>query len=98
MKHHGAIMQLMRTTLTLDDRIAKILKALAHRTGKPFRQVVNETLQAGLAARGAPKPRAYRVRPVSLGGVSPGIDLNKALRLAAALEDEEIARELELRK
>jgi hypothetical protein len=91
-------MHLMRTTLTLDDRIAKILKALAHRTGKPFKQVVNETLQAGLAARGAPKPRPYRLRPVSLGGVSPGIDLNKALRLAAALEDEEIARELELRK
>ena len=88
----------MRTTLTLDDRVAKALKALAHRSGKPFKQVVNETLQAGLIARETPKPRPYRLKPVSLGGVSPGIDLNKALRLAAALEDEEIARELELRK
>jgi hypothetical protein len=35
---------------------------------------------------------------VRLGGVLPGIDINKALRLAAALEDEEIARELELRE
>jgi hypothetical protein len=88
----------MRTTLTLDDRIAKALKALAHRSGKPFKQVVNETLRAGLAVKDAPKPRAYRLTPVSLGGVLPGIDINKALRLAAALEDEEIARELELRK
>jgi hypothetical protein len=88
----------MRTTLTLDERIAKALKALAHRSGKPFKQVVNETLQAGLAARSAPKPRPYRIRPVSLGGVLPGIDINKALRLAAALEDEEIAQELDLRK
>ena len=88
----------MRTTLTLDDRVAKALKALAHRSGKPFKQVVNETLEAGLVARETPKPRPYRLKPVSLGGVSPGIDLNKALRLAAALEDEEIARELELRK
>jgi hypothetical protein len=89
----------MRTTLTIDDRIAKALKALAHRSGKPFKRVVNETLQAGLDAREAPaKVRPYRLKPVSLGGVMPGIDLTKALRLADALEDEEIARKLELRK
>jgi hypothetical protein len=88
----------MRTTLTLDDRIARALKVLAHRTGKPFKQVVNETLQAGLSVKDAPKPRKYRLKPVSLGDVVPGIDLNKALRLAAALEDDEIARKLELRK
>ena len=88
----------MRTTLTLDDRIAKALKLLAHRSGKPFKQVVNETLQAGLSARDAPKAKPYRLKPVSLGGVLPGMDLNKALRLAAALEDEEITRRLELRK
>jgi hypothetical protein len=89
----------MRTTLTIDDRIAKALKALAHRSGKPFTRVVNETLQAGLAVGGAPvKPRPYRVKPVSLGGVVPGIDLTKVLRLADALEDDEIARKLELRK
>jgi len=89
----------MRTTLTIDDRIAKALKALAHRSGKPLKRVVNETLQAGLAAGKAPaKARRYRVTPVSLGGVVPGIDLTKALRLADALEDDEIARKLELRK
>jgi hypothetical protein len=89
----------MRTTLTIDDRIAKALKALAHRSGKPFKQIVNEILQAGLASREAPpKARPYRLKPASLGGVLPGIDLTKALRLAATLEDEEIARKLELRK
>jgi hypothetical protein len=88
----------MRTTLTLDDRIAKALKTLAHRSGKPFKQVVHETLQTGLAAREAPKPRSYRLKPVSLGGVLPGVNIDKALRLAAAIEDEEIARELDLRK
>jgi hypothetical protein len=89
---------MMRTTLTLDDRIAKSLKALAHRTGKPFKQIVNETLQAGLAAREAPKPRPYRLKPVSLGGPLPGVNIDKALRLSGALEDDEIAREIELRK
>lgn len=88
----------MRTTLTLDDRIAKALKSLAHRSGKPFKQVVNETLMSGLATKAAPPPRPYRIKPVSLGGVLPGINIDKALRLAAALEDDEIARELDLRK
>ena len=88
----------MRTTLTLDERIAKALKALAHRTGKPFKQVVNETLQKGLAAGEARKPRPYRLKPVALGGPLPGVDLDKALRLSAALEDDEIAGELTLRK
>ena len=88
----------MRTTLTLDDRIAKALKTLAHRSGKPFKQVVHETLQTGLAARETPKQQPYRLKPVSLGGVLPGVNIEKALRLAAAIEDEEIARELDLRK
>jgi hypothetical protein len=89
----------VRTTLTIDDRIAKALKALAHRSGKPFKEVLNETLAAGLAARESPpKARPYRLKPASLGGVLPGIDLAKALRLAGSLEDEEIARKLDLRK
>jgi hypothetical protein len=33
-----------------------------------------------------------------LGDVRPGIDLTKALQLAAELEDEEIVRKLQLRK
>lgn len=89
----------MRTTLTLDDQLAKALKSVAHRSGKPFKQVVNETLRAGLAAKRQPgRARPYRVKPVSLGGVLAGIDLDKALRLADMLEDREIARKLALRK
>ena len=89
----------MRTTLTLDEQIARALKAAAHRSGKPLKQVVNETLRAGLAAGHSPgRSRPYRVKPASLGGALPGFDLDKALRLADALEDQEIARKLALRK
>lgn len=89
----------MRTTLTLDEQIAKALKNTAHRTGKPFKQVVNETLRAGLVAGDVPaRSRPYRIKPASLGGVMQGVDLRKALRLADALEDQEIARKLALRK
>ena len=89
----------MRTTLTLDEQIAKALKNAVHRTGKSFKQVVNETLRAGLAADSAPaRVRPYRLKTVALGGIIGGVSLEKALQLADALEDEEIARKLTLRK
>ena len=93
------MMLLMRTTLTIDDDVAQTLKESSRRSGKPFKQLLNETLRAGLQAQQAPpKAKRYRIRPKSLGGVAPGVDLNKALRLADALEDEAIAGELEARR
>ena len=92
-------MSLMRTTLTLDDDLAAALKELAHRTGKSFKQAVNETLRVGLASgRKAPRPKRYRLKTASLGGALPGFDLEHALRLSDAIEDEEIARKLKARK
>jgi hypothetical protein len=89
---------MMRTTLTLDDQLAKDLKKVAHESGKPLKQVVNEALRAGLRALDRPEPRHYRLRPVSLGQMRPGIDLDKALHLADELEDEALLRKLEQRK
>ena len=93
------MMLAMRTTLTIDDELAQTLKELAYRSGKSFKEVVNETLRAGLIGNkvlASAKP--YKLSPSSLGGVAPGIDLNKALQVADALENEELARKLELRK
>ncbi len=85
--------------MTLDPEVAEALKAEAYRSGRSFKAVVNEAIRAGLAQRrGAPEAKRYRLEPSSLGGVVPGIDLDRALRLADALEDEAIARELEARK
>lgn len=88
----------MRTTLTLEADVARSLREEAARSGRPLKSVVNEALRAGLAARKARPARRYRLKPVPLGGVLPGIDLDKALALADALEDREIARKLEMRK
>lgn len=84
--------------MTLDPDVAADLKRRARRTGKPFRQLLNNAVRAGLRAQDAPPPRPYRLEPVSAGGVLPGIDLDRALGLADALEDEAIARKLEMRK
>jgi predicted transcriptional regulator len=88
----------MRTTLTLDDTLAKELKRLAAEEGRSFKEVVNQALARGL--RGEPRrpTQRFRQKTHSLGGVQEGVDLTKALQLAAVLEDEESARKLRLRK
>lgn len=88
----------MRTTLTLEPDVARSLREEAARSGRPLKAVVNEALRAGLAARKSRPARRYRLKPVPLGGVLPGVDLDKALTLADALEEREIARKLEMRK
>ena len=83
----------MRTTLTLDDDLAAELKQRARERDVPFKHVVNEALRAGLAAK-SQAATPYRMHPRELG-VRPGIDLDRALELAAELEDLEIVRKLE---
>jgi len=89
----------MRTTLTIDDSLAELLKKQAYETDKPFKQVVNEALRAGLEHAGAARAsRPYRIEPASMGSVRAGIDLDKALTLASELENAELERKMELRK
>ena len=89
----------MRSTLTLDDDIVAELKRLAVASGKPFKRIVNETLQIGLRApKRLPPAKPFHLEPVSLGGPCRGIDLAQALRLADELEDQEIAAKLRMRK
>jgi len=89
----------MRTTLKIEDKLAKALKALAHRSGKPFKSVVNETLQAGLTASNVlPKLRPYAVEPQHMGAVLDYLNLNTDLALADRFEDEELIRKLQLKK
>ena len=87
----------MRTTLTIDDSVDRKLKAIVKRTGKTYKQVVNETLQRGLAAPAHAK-RKYQLEPSSLGEPDPSYDLTKSLTLADQIEDDEIVRKLKLRK
>jgi hypothetical protein len=78
----------MRTTLTLDPDVARMLEEEAHRQRRPFKQVVNEAIRRGLAPRAvSPAVRPYRVRPHRTT-MRPGIDPGALNRLADELEDE----------
>lgn len=76
----------MRTTLTLDKDVAAKLKAEVRRTGRPFKQVVNELLRLGLNAppRAAPIP-PFKVRARDLG-LRPGFDLDDISELIEQVE------------
>jgi hypothetical protein len=84
----------MRATVTLDPDVAARLKAVARARGISFNQALNSAVTAGLEAerRRSARPFKQYAQPM---GLRPGFNLDKALQLAAGLEDEEIVRRLE---
>ena len=85
----------MRTTLRIDDQLLAQLKERARTEGISLAQLVNRVLREGLEAK-RPKRRPVRIQTADMG--PPKIDLDRALHLAEALEDEEILRKVALRK
>ena len=58
----------MRTTLTLDDDVANLLKKEIRRTGQPMKQAVNSLLRCGLQQAATPvKPRKFKVKARAIG-------------------------------
>jgi len=79
----------MRTTLTIDDDLAGILKRKASQQGRSFKEVVNGLLRAGIAAAGEAAPRRKPIKVVAKRlGLKPGYDPDKLNQLADELEAE----------
>jgi hypothetical protein len=77
----------MRTTLTLDDDVAAKLRTESRRSGRPFREVVNQTLRRGLASRPAAGPRQpFKVAARDLGALAPGLSLDNIAELLERVE------------
>jgi hypothetical protein len=88
----------MRTTVNIDNELLEALKERAQEEDLSLTQVLNRALRAGVQALdrpSAPRPR-HRERTFAMG--EPRLDLDRALAVAAALEDEETVRKLRLRK
>ena len=77
----------MRTTLTLDPDVAKLLEDEVHRTRKTFKQTVNDAirraLSPGLRASASP---AYRIKP-HVAKLAAGLDNERMNSLVDELED-----------
>jgi len=77
----------MRTTLTLDDDVAAKLKAESRRAGRPFKEIVNETLRSGLATRHAvAHQQAFKITARDLGDLRPGLSLDNVAELVEQVE------------
>ena len=75
----------MRTTLTLDDDIAARLQLAARRSGRSFRDVVNETLRNGLQQTSPPRA-TFRVNSRDMGATRPGMSLDNVAEMIESLE------------
>ena len=87
------MMSEMRTTLTLEDDLAKQLKRLARTSGQSFKEVVNATIRKGLSLGDDPsadvEPFQVNAKPC---GFRPGIDPTKLNQLYDDLEAEDLRR------
>ena len=92
------MMPIMRTTIRIEDDLLERLKQQAVSENVSLTNLVNRTLRAGMQrSRATARRRSqYLERTYSMG--APRFDLDKALALAAQLEDEEVVRKIALRK
>jgi hypothetical protein len=86
-----------RTTLTLDPDVDALVRKQMRERGVPYKVAVNDAIRAGLADVPRGRRRTRRT-PTFKMGFEPALPWDKALRMAAELEDEELLRRLAVRK
>lgn len=74
-----------RTTITLDEDVRAKLEAEMRKTGKSFKETVNETLRSGLIARQKAVSKPFEIRAWDMG-LKPGYNLDKTWELIEEIE------------
>jgi len=92
------MMLFMRTTIRIDDELLVKLKEEARKQKISLTGLLDRTLRAGMQASREPRRRRRRYREQTHAMGTPSVTLDKALALAAMLEDKEIVRKMMLRK
>lgn len=78
----------MRTTLSLDDDIARLLEKESRKSGASFKEVVNRFLRLGLMAARQPPRKPFVVTPRKLG-LPRGLNYDNVAELLEELEGPE---------
>ena len=78
----------MRTTVTLDDDVVEVIRRRMNEQRVSFKQALNDVVREGAGRR--PTPPKFTTRTADLG--VPSVNLDRALQIAADLEDEELLR------
>ena len=80
----------MRTTLTLDEDVAAKLREVSRRSGKSFKQTVNELLRLALNTKADQSAKStFGVRVRDLGELLPGVSLDNIAELLDRTEGPE---------
>jgi len=77
----------MRTTITLDDDAEQVIRRRMHERGSTFKEAVNDAIRESAAIVDR---RPFRTETASLG--QSKVNLDRALRLAGDLEDDDLVR------
>ena len=76
----------MRTTVTLEPDVERLVKQQMSTRGVGFKQALNDAVRAGLGAESDGEPLEFETFDMG----NPKVDLSKALRLAGELEDADL--------
>jgi hypothetical protein len=76
----------VRTTLTLDEDVRAHLEQEMHRSGRSFKETVNEVIRIGLTVRQRPDPpKPFKVRAKAMG-LRPGLSYDNIEELLDVAE------------
>ena len=88
----------MRTTVTLEKDVERMLRGAMHRSRKSFKETLNAGLRAGLGGPGAPaKGRPFVIRARALG-LRAGLDPAGFNQLPDDLEVEALVKKTNARR
>lgn len=79
----------MRTTITLDPDTEQIVRRRMREQGISFKEAVNQLIRSGSGDRSVPR---FVTETASMG--ESRVNLDRALQLAADLEDDELLRRM----
>ena len=87
----------MRTTVTLDPDVESLIREAMKERAISFKEALNDAARIGLGGKGLRRARKFTQKSFRMGE-GQEIRWDKALAVAAAIEDEELSRKLALRK
>jgi hypothetical protein len=87
----------VRTTVTLDPDVERLIRDAMRERAISFKEALNEAARIGLGGTGLPRARKFTQKSFRMGAAQE-FRWDKALTVADAIEDEELSRKLILRK
>jgi hypothetical protein len=87
----------VRTTVTLDPDVERLLRNAMKERSISFKEALNEAARVGLTAKGRTRPARFTQKTFRMGD-SHDFRWDKALSIAESMEDEELTRKIALRK